>query len=78
MKQVFEDPQVRHRGMQIALPHATGVQAPGVANPIRLSATPIRYDRAAPTLGEGNRAILQDRLGLSDERIADLQARGVV
>ena len=38
MKQVFEDPQVRHREMQVSLPHSAGVQAPSVANPIRLSA----------------------------------------
>ena len=78
MKQVFEDPQVTHRDMQLSLPHKTGVHAPSVANPIRLSATPIRYERSAPTLGEHNQAILSERLGLSDERMADLQARGVV
>ena len=78
MKQVFEDPQVSHRDMQLSLPHNAGVQAPSVANPIRLSATPIRYERSAPTLGEHNQAILRDRLGLSDERLAELQARGVV
>jgi crotonobetainyl-CoA:carnitine CoA-transferase CaiB-like acyl-CoA transferase len=78
IKQVFEDPQVTHRDMHLSLPHNTGVQAPSIANPIRLSATPIRYERSAPTLGEHNQAILRDRLGLSDERMADLQARGVV
>lgn len=78
MKQVFENPQVTHRDMQLSLPHNAGVQAPSVANPIRLSATPIRYERSAPTLGEHNQAILRDRLGLSDERLAELQARGVV
>lgn len=78
LKQVFEDPQVMHRAMQLSLPHAAGVNAPSVANPIRLSETPIRYDRSAPTLGEHNQAILKERLGLSDERIAELQAAGVV
>jgi crotonobetainyl-CoA:carnitine CoA-transferase CaiB-like acyl-CoA transferase len=78
MKQVFEDPQVRHRGMQQALPHSTGVEAPAVANPIRLSATPLRYQRSAPLLGEHNDAILRERLGLSPERIAELTAKGVV
>jgi crotonobetainyl-CoA:carnitine CoA-transferase CaiB-like acyl-CoA transferase len=78
MKQVFEDPQVRHRGMQRTLPHGAGVEAPTVANPIRLSATPIRYGRSAPLLGEHNDAILHERLGLSRERIAELQAKGVV
>jgi len=78
MKQVFEDPQVRHREMQLTLPHSAGVQAPSVANPIRFSGTPIRYDRSAPLLGEHNQAILQDRLGLTAERIAALKAKGVV
>jgi len=78
MKQVFEDPQVLHRNMQFTLPHSAGVQAPSVANPIRLSDTPIRYGRSAPVLGEHNGAILRDRLGISAERLADLQVRGVV
>jgi crotonobetainyl-CoA:carnitine CoA-transferase CaiB-like acyl-CoA transferase len=78
MKQVFEDPQVRHREMQLALPHGAGVQAPSVANPIRLSETPIRYERSAPLLGEHNQAVLHERLGLSAGRIADLQAKGIV
>ena len=78
MKQVFEDPQVTHREMQLSLPHSAGVQAPSVANPIRLSETPIRYTRSAPTLGEHNSAVLGDRLGLSDERMAELKAMGVV
>jgi crotonobetainyl-CoA:carnitine CoA-transferase CaiB-like acyl-CoA transferase len=78
LKQVFENPQVRYREMQQSLPHGAGVAAPGVANPIRLSETPICYRRSAPTLGEHNEAILKGRLGLSDERIAELMARGIV
>jgi crotonobetainyl-CoA:carnitine CoA-transferase CaiB-like acyl-CoA transferase len=78
MRQVFEDPQVVHRDMQLSLPHSAGVNAPGVANPIRLSETPIRYGRSAPTLGEHNQAILNGRLGLSTDRIAELKAKGVV
>jgi crotonobetainyl-CoA:carnitine CoA-transferase CaiB-like acyl-CoA transferase len=78
MKQVFEHPQVVHRNMKLSLPHSSGVDVPGVANPIRLSETPIRYDRAAPTLGEHNQVILKERLGLSNEYIANLTAKGVV
>ncbi len=76
MKQVFEDPQVRHREMQVSLPHSVGVQAPSVANPIRLSATPIRYEKSSPLLGEHNNAVLQERLGLSAERIARAAGQG--
>ncbi len=78
LEQVFQDPQVRHREMQLSLPHGEGVEAPGVANPIRLSETPIQYTRSAPVLGEHNHQILQGRLGLSDERIAQLKAKGIV
>ncbi|QHJ01030.1 CoA transferase [Xylophilus rhododendri] len=78
MRQVFEDPQVRHRGMRLDLPHASGVQAPAVAGPIRFSATPIRYERAAPTLGEHTDAVLGGVLGLDAAGIAGLRERGVI
>ncbi|WP_038212882.1 CaiB/BaiF CoA transferase family protein [Xenophilus azovorans] len=78
MQQVFEDAQVRHRGMQLSLPHGAGVQAPAVASPIRLSDTPIRYGRSAPLLGEHTDAVLGEKLGLSPERIAALRAEGVI
>ena len=78
ISQVFADPQIRHRHMQVSLPHSAGVDAPGVASPIRLSGTPVRYGQAAPTLGEHSDAILAERLGLSTERIADLRARNII
>ncbi len=78
MQQVFEDPQVQHRGMQVTLPHSVGVQAPGLANPIRFSESPIRYDRPAPTLGEHTDAVLAERLGYSAQQLASLRDKGVV
>jgi len=78
MQQVFEDPQVQHRGMRLSLPHGAGVQAPAVANPIRLSDTPIRYGRSAPLLGEHTDSVLGDVLGLPPERIAGLRAGGAI
>ncbi|MDO9114956.1 MAG: CaiB/BaiF CoA-transferase family protein [Polaromonas sp.] len=78
MQQVFEDPQVQHRGMKLSLPHGAGVQAPAVASPLRFSDTPIEYGRAAPTLGEHTDAVLADKLGLDAERIAALRAKGVI
>lgn len=78
LKQTLDDPQVRHRGMELSLPHSAGVNAPALANPIRLSETPVTYRRAAPQLGEHNQKILQDRLGYSAEHMAGLRARGVI
>jgi len=78
MQQVFEDPQVRHRGMQLSLPHGVGVQAPAVANPIRMSDTPIQYGYSAPLLGEHTDSVLTEQLGLTPDRIAKLRAAGAI
>lgn len=75
---VFADPQVVARGDQIALTHANGREIPLVANPIRLSDTPVAYDRAPPTLGQDSREILESHLGMDDAEIAGLIASGVI
>lgn len=78
MKQVFEDPQVAHRGLYGVLPHSAGGLAPNIGNPIQFSETPIRYAHAAPLLGEHTRPILSDLLGLAPEAIEALRRKGVV
>ena len=74
---VFSDPQVRHRGLRVDLPHAGGGIAPQVANPIRYSATPVAYERAPPVLGQDTEAILRE-LGRDAAEIARLRAASVV
>jgi crotonobetainyl-CoA:carnitine CoA-transferase CaiB-like acyl-CoA transferase len=63
LAEVFADPQVLARGLRIELPHPAFGSVPGVANPIRLSASPISYRRAPPTLGEHQAQVLADWLG---------------
>ena len=74
---VFDDPQVRHRGLHVKMPHAAGGTAPQVGNPICFSATPIDYRLAPPLLGQDTEAVLRE-LGRSPEEIAALRAAGVV
>lgn len=76
--QVFEHPQVRHRGMKFELPHPTGGITPLVANPIKFSATPITYSKAPPTLGQHTKQILSSLLRLSDSDISSLADKGVI
>ena len=76
--QVFEDPQVLARGLRVDLPHPQAGTVPGVANPVRFSATPIKYGRAAPLLGEDSDAVLRELLNLDGEAISRLRAAGVV
>ena len=76
--QVFDDAQVQARGLRIELPHASGREVPMVRNPLKFSATPLRYERAAPVLGEHTRDVLIAVLGLDAAGIDALQADGVV
>lgn len=77
-KQVFEHPQVRHRQLRVDQPHGGGGVASTVANPIRLSATPIEYRLAPPLLGEHNVAVLAGLLGKAPAEIEQLVSDGIV
>ena len=75
--QVFEDPQVKHRGMRMDLPHPSAGTVPSVKNPINFKDAALRYEHAPPLLGQHSDDILRE-LGLSDAEIAALRAGGVV
>jgi crotonobetainyl-CoA:carnitine CoA-transferase CaiB-like acyl-CoA transferase len=72
LDQVYDNPQVKAREMWRELPHPSAGTAPIAASPLKFSATPVRYDRPAPMLGQHTEQILRDRLGLSNEEIATL------
>ena len=78
LAQVFEDAQVKARGLRLDLPHALGCLAPQVASPIRLSQTPVEYRNAPPLLGQHTEQVLQSLLGMSLERIGELRSAGVL
>ena len=78
LAEVFADPQVVARGMEIRMEHAAGARVPLVANPIRMSETPPEYRRAPPVLGQHTRAVLTERLGLDEAAIAALAEQGVI
>jgi len=78
LAQVFDEPQVRHRGLRLDLPHSLAGSAPGVRNPVRFSRTAITYDRSPPPLGADTGTELRSRLGLDDEALEALVARGVI
>ena len=78
LDQVFADPQVRHRRMQVRAPHPAAGEVTMVANPIKFSATPIAHDRAPPLLGEHTIAVLHDVLGLDGEAIEALRHGNVI
>jgi crotonobetainyl-CoA:carnitine CoA-transferase CaiB-like acyl-CoA transferase len=63
LDEVFADPQVVARGLRVDLPHPVAGTVPGVANPIRLSASPVAYRTAPPLLGQHTDEVLRDWLG---------------
>jgi len=78
LAQVFAEPQVRHRGLRIDLPHPTAGTAPGVRNPVRFSRTAISHERAPPLLGVDTHAVLRERLGLDTDALEGLAVLGVI
>ena len=78
LEQVFADPQVRQRGMEVELPHPRAGQVPLVGSPLNLSVTPVTYHRPPPSLGQDTAAVLGDVLGLEEGELARLRAAGVI
>lgn len=78
LAQVFADPQVKSRGLQLEMSHPLAGSVPQVASPIRLSETPVEYRKAPPLLGEHSEAVLQQLVGLSFEKILSLRQSGVI
>jgi formyl-CoA transferase len=77
-KEVFEDPQVRHRGLKVEMPHPLAGSIAGVASPMRLSETPVTYDAPPPLLGQHTREVLASVLGLSGGELDRLAARKII
>ena len=78
LDRVFDDPQVRARGLRIEMPHPAASAVPLVANPIRLSESPVTYRLAPPTLGQHTDEVLRDWLGLDAETLAELRRKQVL
>ena len=76
-EQAMAHPQVQHLKTRISIPHPTGVEAPGIANPMRFSKTPVSYRRPPPMLGQHTQEVLRE-MGLDDAAIDTLVKSGAV
>lgn len=77
---VFADPQVKHRGMTVSLPHALAAEGEVslIASPMKFSSTQVSYRRAPPRLGEHTGEVLKEMLGLDEDAVARLEAEQVI
>ncbi len=78
LDQVFADPQVRHRGLRHTLPHPTAGSVDVVRCPIRYSDAASQTEVPPPLLGQHTAQVLSDLLGVTDDRLRDLEAAGIV
>jgi formyl-CoA transferase len=77
VKEVFEDPHVKHLGLTVKVRHARLGELEIQNLPVTLSRTPGAVRTPAPELGEHTDAILGE-LGYAKEEIAALRRDGVV
>lgn len=78
LEEVFNDPQVRARCMQIELDHPKAGIVPLVASPMKLSKTPVEYRQAPPLLSQHTEQCLRDILHFDDEKIAQLKRDRII
>ncbi len=75
LAQVFADPQVRHRRMEVRVPHPAAGEVRMVASPMKLARDPIVHDTAPPLLGQHTDAVLGELLGLDAAALAEPPGR---
>ena len=78
LEEVFADPQVREREMVVHVPHPKRAAMPMLANPIRLSATPVQYRMPPPALGEHTDEVLAHLLGYDEAKRRALREQGLI
>jgi crotonobetainyl-CoA:carnitine CoA-transferase CaiB-like acyl-CoA transferase len=76
--QVFADPHVRERGMEIKVNHPFEPALSLIRNPITFSETPVKDYRAPPLLGADTREVLASKLGYDDAKLDALRRQGII
>jgi len=76
--EVFAHPQAKARSLAFTLPVTGAGEMTVVANPMRLTGTPPHYESGPPRLAEHTSQVLHERLGMSENQIETLRARGIL
>jgi benzylsuccinate CoA-transferase BbsF subunit len=75
---LYADPQLQHRAHFVETAHPMHGSIVVSGSHFKLSRTPARVEKAAPMYGEHNFHVLEQVLGYSADRIAELAAAGVL
>jgi crotonobetainyl-CoA:carnitine CoA-transferase CaiB-like acyl-CoA transferase len=76
--QVFSDPHVQSRGMEVKVDHPYEHSLSLIRNALTFSDTPVKEYRYPPRLGEHTREILSSKLGYDDAKLEGLKKQGVI
>ena len=77
-RELAEDPQLTTRDFFIEARHPVLGKTIFDSTPIRLGRTPARFRRAAPSLGQDNRYVYQELLGISHQELSRYIEEGVI
>ena len=76
--EALESNEIAARGMVEEVDHPTAGKIRVLGSPLNFSSSQLRAFEAPPTLGQHNRLILKERLGLDDQQISSLEERGII
>jgi len=76
--QVFSDPHVRARGMEVKVDHPFAHSLSLIRNALTFSATPVTEYRYPPRLGEHTDEVLGSKLGFDADKIEGLRKAGII
>ncbi|MGB8817254.1 MAG: CaiB/BaiF CoA-transferase family protein [Rhizobiaceae bacterium] len=66
--EMFEEPQIKARGLRIDLKDFEGNAIPGVRTPIMMSQTPLRYETPSPRLGQHTDEVMAELARLEADK----------
>ena len=76
IEQALQEPQVQAREMVVSIKHPLNPDFKMIGSPIKLSGTPIKYQKAPPLLGEHTAKVLSEFC--TAEQLRELAKRGVI
>jgi len=76
--QVFQSPQVQHRGMNLRMPAGPAGEVSLVSNPVRFNGQPLNADLPPPEMGEHTASVLSELLPGRDDYVRSLREKGVI
>jgi crotonobetainyl-CoA:carnitine CoA-transferase CaiB-like acyl-CoA transferase len=77
LAEAVAEPQLRHRGMTLEVPHPLAGKVQLIRNPVRMSETPLDHYVAPPTIGQHTDEVLAE-LGVSETAAAELRQAGII